>query len=698
MGQKLARSWPLFAGVILAGLVLVVSAVAVTWAGPGPGPRAASGPRSGAIGTVSPNSSVPVVELLAGYSQTVSTWNVSVALNFTVAPGVSQVIYAWAIAGNFTPYTPPVLPAGMSIAASIGFEGMASGNLTAGTYATDLNYAGYVNLISVAIYGISDGANLTYQYSSLSQLNQHQLHAQQLSLALPTGGSDYLVVESTGGTWPVNNASITQVDEQTPALRGGVSGVIGRQSGDVASFDTVASGAGIVAVAIGANATQLNGVDVNLLASFSATTGAWNLSFPLAFFVPAGTGQVLYLWALGGNYSNYTPPVLPAGMSVAASIGFEGIATGNLSSGSYVIGLSYAGWTNMVSLAVYGVSDSAAATYRFGAIDQPNPGFHTQQIDLTLPAGAAVYLGVESTGGTWPVTNASFSFVDEAAWALRGGLSGEIGRQLSNTLSFTSRASGAGIVAIGIYTNATLIDQPVTFEETGLPAGASWTLALGGSSVTTKLSSLTHLEPGGTLAYVVAGPTGYAVSGIAPSGTVQAHGSALVETVHFVKERTVTLTVDEKGLAAGRSWCVQVGGWERCSTGHSLTFPGLTPGAYPYLVVPLALHTVTARIGKTPIALAGTAQLTSGRTLALQFTNPTPVLFTETGLAPGTSWSISVKGQVVSSSTSSIVFYLSNGHYAYKIGHVAGYTKVKSMRMVVVSGDPVSVEITFLPK
>lgn len=698
MGQKLRRSWPILVGVCLAGITLVVSLTSVTGVGAATAPRGASGTDAGAIVAGGPNSSAPTVELLAGYSQTVSAWNVSVPLNFTVTSGVSQVIYAWAIAGNFTPYTPPVLPAGMSVSASIGFEGMASGNLTAGTYATDLSYAGYVNLVSVAIYSISGSSNLTYQYSSLSQLNQHSLQEQQVSLALPAGGSEYLVVESTGGTWPVNNTSITQVDEQTAALRGGVSGVIGRQSSDIASFTTIALGAGIVAVAIGASATHLNGVDVNLLASFSATTGAWNLSFPLSFFVPAGTGEVLYLWALGGNYSTYTLPVLPAGMSVAASTGFEGIATGNLSSGSYVIDLSYAGYTNMVSVAAYGVSDSAAATYQFGTVDQPNPSFHSQQVNLTLPAGAAVYLGVESTGGTWPVTNSSLSFVDEAAWALRGGLSGEIGRQLSNTLAFISRASEAGIVAVGIYTGATLVDQPVTFQETGLPAGASWTLALGGSAVTTTRSSLTHLEPGGTLAYVVAGPKGYEVSGMAPSGTVTAHGSAVVETVHFVKERTVALKVEEKGLAYGRAWCIEVGDWQRCSAGDALTFSGLTPGAYTYVVMPLSLHTVTASVGKSPVALSGTLRLTSGRTLTLQYANPTPVRFSETGLRAGTSWSVSVRGDVVASTNSSIVVYLSSGHYAYKIGQVAGYAKVKSVRVVVVAGEPVTVQITFVPK
>ena len=637
----------------------------------------------------------PTVTLLGGIAEQTGGWGLSYPVLFTVPTGGLEVLYAWAVPGNFSTYTPPVLPSGLNIAASLGWEGMAVGNLSAGNYSTDITYSGWSNLGSVAVYGLS--GNPTFQFATSSDTNPNYRAPFSVSLTMPSGGAVYLGVESTGGTWPVLNASLTTIDEQAAAIEGGMAGLIGEQGSNVLSYNTIALTNGIVAVAIDANASGSAAPAANLLASYSMTAFGWNFSFPLDFFVPAGVSQVIYLWSLGANFSNYTPPVLPPGMSVAASLGYAGVAVGNLSSGSYTSDLSYAGWVNTVSIAVYGVSGGGSLSYQVGSVAPPNPTLATEQFNLTLPAGAAEYLGVETTGGTWPVLSPSLAPVDIYAWALRGGFTGDIGRQTSNTLSFTTRALTVGIVGIGIYVSGNVTEQPVTFVASGLPAGAQWTLTAGGATHTTAAPALTLTELAGALPYVISGPAGYRITGLSPAGTVRVGDAPLTETVHFVPGGAVSLRFKETGLALGHSWCVVLGGWEQCSSTGHLTYSGLTPATYSYWVVPMSLTTVTAKVGKLAVAAAGTIAVGRGATVALKFVEMTPVTFAESGLAAGTSWSITLHGHTYHTSNATLVVLLPLGSYTYRVGHLVGYANPRSVGRVHLDGQPITVTVSFAP-
>ncbi|MHB8361419.1 MAG: hypothetical protein ACYDAO_07225 [Thermoplasmataceae archaeon] len=74
-----------------------------------------------------------------------------------------------------------------------------------------------------------------------------------------------------------------------------------------------------------------------------------------------------------------------------------------------------------------------------------------------------------------------------------------------------------------------------------------------------------------------------------------------------------------------------------------------------------------------------------------------PVVFTESGLPSGTSWSIALNGYITSSSTSTVIFNVSNGTYSYTIGSVSGYTVAPSSGNVTVNGQTFNQAITFTP-
>ncbi len=71
-----------------------------------------------------------------------------------------------------------------------------------------------------------------------------------------------------------------------------------------------------------------------------------------------------------------------------------------------------------------------------------------------------------------------------------------------------------------------------------------------------------------------------------------------------------------------------------------------------------------------------------------------PVIFTETGIPSGTSWSVTLGG-VTNSSAQSIGFVEPNGSYVYTVGSVIGYAATPSSGIVNVTGASITVQIHF---
>ncbi|MCI4341446.1 MAG: YncE family protein [Thermoplasmata archaeon] len=94
----------------------------------------------------------------------------------------------------------------------------------------------------------------------------------------------------------------------------------------------------------------------------------------------------------------------------------------------------------------------------------------------------------------------------------------------------------------------------VTFDETGLAAGTSWSVQLSGASATFATSSIPFLEANGTYAYTVPSVPGY-TGGAA--GNLIVNGSAVDVSVPFVPVlNLIPLTFRTAGLATGTNWSV----------------------------------------------------------------------------------------------------------------------------------------------
>src|SRR5208283_1599272 len=99
------------------------------------------------------------------------------------------------------------------------------------------------------------------------------------------------------------------------------------------------------------------------------------------------------------------------------------------------------------------------------------------------------------------------------------------------------------------------LNYAVTFRESGLPAGKHWAVSLNGSAQATTGPSSAFEFPNGTYSYLIAGPSGYRVSGIPPTGPLSIAGGPRWENFTFVKGPTYTISFRESGLPRGESWC-----------------------------------------------------------------------------------------------------------------------------------------------
>ncbi len=328
----------------------------------------------------------------------------------------------------------------------------------------------------------------------------------------------------------------------------------------------------------------------------------------------------------------------------------------------------------------------------------------------------SIYVGSSSTGGTpfWAVYFSESGLPLGTSWSTTlGGLllsstNGSIVFEVQNgtynftvgtQTGFTLAPSGGTVTVAGANVSVSVhyapVTYPITFSATGLPVGKSWSVALDGAYVNGTAPLVTFNATNGSHTYLVRGPAGFRVAGFPPEGSLTVNGAPVTETVGFVKGSTYAIAFAEIGLPKNRTWCISFAGLE-CTARHALRFAKLTPGAYPYSVMPIHGQVITAKLLGATTGLNGTLNLTSRSDVVhLRYAYPYEVTFTELGLPTGTNWSVTVKGVTGSSTGTTISFWEPNGTYRYGIGPETGYSMTGSPLRARVAGGPSSVVVTF---
>ncbi len=437
-----------------------------------------------------------------------------------------------------------------------------------------------------------------------------------------------------------------------------------------------------------------------------------------------GFGQMTYGLSISDLYSGvntvYNNTVINAG-SGAYGIYIYTVYGGELTLYSNTVTNSYAGlliedtlnvsyFGNVVSTAQYGIYSeyNANNSYYSNTIDNASYSlyslrdvgvqvfantFHDAQVndsslyflELSLYSGLVLYHNnfINST------TN---STVKNEVYAPSGPL--YMYKALPVGGNYYSNYSGTGSNGIGstpmnvsgsvkdLYPLLNEWSSPtVTFLETGLSSGTTWSVKLGSSTQTASGSSVVFQQTNGqymTESYSIQGVPGYTAS--VTAGSLSLSGSSNVVTVSFSPVK-YSVKITETGLASGTSWSATLNGQTKTSTTQDITF-SVANGTYSYTVGSVHGYTSTGSPGTVDVS--GNSQAATVQFSAISYT----LTVNETGLPSGDSWSVTVAGHTYNTTSDSMTLQLVSGKYNITVTGPSGYkVSLQSSNVTVNNGN-----------
>ena len=191
---------------------------------------------------------------------------------------------------------------------------------------------------------------------------------------------------------------------------------------------------------------------------------------------------------------------------------------------------------------------------------------------------------------------------------------------LSNGYVYVSN-QGQGTISI-ITTGPAPSTYPVSFSETGLPTGTSWSVTLNGA-MKSGTGSIVFTEPNGSYSFSVGVVSGYIAS--LTSGTFTVSGAAVSKGITFtaLPPGQYSVVFSETGLPTGTNWSVMVGSTTHTSTGSTISFAEVN-GTYPYTIGAVAGYTANPASGSVKvIGTAASQSITFTSSTSSGKTNPT---------------------------------------------------------------------------
>lgn len=289
--------------------------------------------------------------------------------------------------------------------------------------------------------------------------------------------------------------------------------------------------------------------------------------------------------------------------------------------------------------------------------------------------------GVQSSSTTmieFNVTNGTYQYgigevIDDLAVPNFGGLT----------------VNGSGLTVQVNYSVPISPLYTVVIGERGLPAGSTWTVTLGNSTIRPLNTSVAFSLPNGTYPYAVAAP-GYTCP--ASPGNLTVAGGPVWENFSFYP-RTYAVTFFESGLPTGTTWSVNLGG--NASYGVSNVSFVRPNGTYSYAVGSVPEYAPDPAAGTLTVAghdLNVTIQYAARNSTALY-----TLRFSESGLPSGTGWGVVIGSQIESGLEDNVSFEEPNGTYGYVVLAVTGYVTHYS-GVATVNGSDVDIVIAFTPQ
>ena len=228
-----------------------------------------------------------------------------------------------------------------------------------------------------------------------------------------------------------------------------------------------------------------------------------------------------------------------------------------------------------------------------------------------------------------------------------------------------------------------LVKYSVSVSESGLPSGTAWTLTFDGTSYSLTNTSYTFHEPNGNYTFSWSSHGYY--SGSSYILVEGANTGASIIFTQFIEYYHVTFM--ESGLPSNHVWDLTFNSNSYTLTNTSMTFHDLKNGTYSYSSTTTNPYYIPPSSGS--VTISGSDQSVT-QTFTLVTYN---VTFQMSGLALGTSWTLTFNGNSYTLTNTSYTFHnLNNGTYSYS-SSVPG--RSGSSGSVVVDGSDVLQSITF---
>ena len=315
--------------------------------------------------------------------------------------------------------------------------------------------------------------------------------------------------------------------------------------------------------------------------------------------------------------------------------------------------------------------------------------------ESSLPSGTGWSVTFNGTPSTSSASNIVFSNLlnNTAGYSFTVGT---VTGYTSSPSSGTVVVNGANVTRSILFTKSSGPTQyTVTFTESGLPSGTSWSVILNGTTRTSTTTTLTFNEPNGTYSYTIVNGSGYSSNPSSGSITVNARPAGASIAFTAIPAGSYSVTFSETGLPTAANWSVSLAGKTTSATNSTISFTERN-GTYNYGVTAPTGYSASPSSGLLTVAGKAISQ-------SLTFTKIQPppvygkytVTFTENGLASGTSWSVTLNGSTQSSTAATITFSEVNGGYSFTVGSVSGYSVNPTTGTVRVDGSSTGQAVTF---
>ncbi|MFG1555109.1 MAG: protease pro-enzyme activation domain-containing protein [Thermoplasmataceae archaeon] len=412
----------------------------------------------------------------------------------------------------------------------------------------------FVSNGSNALFSANNGYSLAVGWGSINANN----FVNDITSSSPTS-YPVTFTESglpSGTSWSVTFNGQTSSSTSTTVSFSAVDGTYSYTIGAVSGYTSSPSSGSVT----------VNGASAGVSVTFTASSTPPPTQTAATYSIVNATSSNIYLYTLP-EAEKFTVSNTVTVNNVVLYLGGSG--TVSFSIGTSFQGTQVLGATNVV-------------------VGSTTGWYSTTFPSVTLSAGTDYFLNVNLVSGSTQWGYTSSPSVDTGAlqdfWYS--------GSTLTHDNSYPD------IYSVGyVPVSSSPTSYPVTFTESGLPSGTSWSVTFNGQTSSSTSTTVSFSAVDGTYSYTIGAVSGYTSS--PSSGSVTVNGASAGVNIAFTQDK-YPVTFTESGLPSGTSWSVTFNGQTSSSTSTTVSFSAVD-GTYSYTIGAVSGYTSSPSSGSVTV-------------------------------------------------------------------------------------------------